>query len=151
MSYDPLGASIYHKATLCLNIVILFLFFLGLSQYCLLVFTAGLPDMNSGGNTGQSFNPAFVHMLAVPEVDMLDKVDQICVVARGDGVVDVINIESELSAMRSKTSTKPRRGSQSRSKESSPTADIETSDQNGRKRLCLDYSLGGHTAAVSCV
>lgn len=111
----------------------------------------GLPDMNSGGNTGQSFNPAFVHMLAVPEVDMLDKVDKICVVARGDGVVDVINIESELAAMRSKTSTKPRRGSQSRSKDSSPTADIETSDQNGRKRLCLDYSLGGHTAAVSCV
>lgn len=125
--------------------------FFGLSQYCLLVFTAGLPDMNSGGNTGQSFNPAFVHMLAVPEVDMLDKVDKICVVARGDGVVDVINIESELAAMRSKTSTKPRRGSQSKLKDSSRTADIETSDQNGRKRLCLDYSLGGHTAAVSCV
>ncbi|KAM3748401.1 hypothetical protein ACB098_05G106200 [Castanea mollissima] len=111
----------------------------------------GLPDMNSGGNTGQSFNPAFVHMLAVPEVDMLDKVDKICVVARGDGVVDVINIESELASIRSKTSTKPRRGSQSRLKDSCPTADIETSDQNGRKRLCLDYSLGGHTAAVSCV
>ena len=107
--------------------------------------------MNSGSNTGQSCNPAFVHMLAVPEVDMLDKVDKICVVARGDGVVDVINIESELAAMRSKSSTKPWKGSQSRSKDSSTTANIETSDQNGRKRLHLDYSLGGHTAAVSCV
>lgn len=115
------------------------------------MFTAGLPDMNSGSNTGQSCNPAFVHMLAVPEVDMLDKVDKICVVARGDGVVDVINIESELAAMRSKSSTKPWKGSQSRSKDSSTTANIETSDQNGRKRLHLDYSLGGHTAAVSCV
>lgn len=112
--------------------------------------TAGLNDVNSGSNTGQSFNPAFVHAIAVPDIDMLNKTDKICVVARGDGVVDVINIESELAVLKSKTSSKSRKGSH-RSKDSSPTSDMESPDQNGRKRVHLDYSLGGHTAAVSCV
>uniref|UniRef100_A0A5B7AZL6 Putative cellulose synthase A catalytic subunit 8 n=1 Tax=Davidia involucrata TaxID=16924 RepID=A0A5B7AZL6_DAVIN len=111
----------------------------------------GVPDVDSRGNAGQCFNPAFVHAIAVPEVDMLDKSDKICVVARGDGGVDVINIEAELAAIKSKSSSKPRKGTQSRSKGSVPSADTETQDQNGRKKLHLDYSLGGHTAAVSCV
>lgn len=111
----------------------------------------GLPDMNSSGNTGQCYNPAFIHALAVPEVDMLDKLGKICAVARGDGAVDVINIEWELDAMRSKSSTKPRKGFQSKLKDSAPSGDVENSDDNGKKRLHLDYSFGGHTAAVSCV
>lgn len=107
--------------------------------------------MNSSGNTGQCYNPAFIHALAVPEVDMLDKLGKICAVARGDGAVDVINIEWELDAMRSKSSTKPRKGFQSKLKDSAPSGDVENSDDNGKKRLHLDYSFGGHTAAVSCV
>ncbi|KAK9064293.1 hypothetical protein SSX86_015673 [Deinandra increscens subsp. villosa] len=107
------------------------------------------PDNNS--NAGQCFNPAFVHAIAVPEVDMLDKIDKICVVARGDGVVDVINIESEFKAAKSKGPSNSKKGGQSKSKGSVPSKDSEKEDQNQRTRLRLDYSSGGHTAAVSCV
>ncbi|KAK0580176.1 hypothetical protein LWI29_037524 [Acer saccharum] len=110
----------------------------------------GLPDMNNN-NEGQCYNPAFVHAIAVPDVDMLDKTDEICVVARGDGAIDVINIESELNTVRSKNSTKARKGSKSISKDNTRAAEMENHDQNGGKRLHLDYSLGGHTAAASCV
>ncbi|GAV57597.1 WD40 domain-containing protein/Cellulose_synt domain-containing protein [Cephalotus follicularis] len=111
----------------------------------------GLPDMNGSSNVVQCFNPAFVHSITVPDVDMLNKSDKICVVARGDGAVDVINIESEFASIKSKGSTKPQKGSQSVPKDSTPAADSQIQDQNGRKRLHLDYTLGGHTAAVSCV
>ncbi|KAI6705418.1 hypothetical protein NL676_008380 [Syzygium grande] len=67
----------------------------------------GSSEMKSGNSTGQCFNPAFVHSIAVPDVDMLDKLGKICVVAR------------------------------------------ENTDS--RERLHLDYTLGGHAAAVSCV
>ncbi|KAL0693355.1 hypothetical protein Bca4012_060535 [Brassica carinata] len=83
-------------------------------------------------SSGQCLNPAFVHSIAVPEMDMVDKLGKICAVARGDGIVDLINTESELS----------RKGT---SKGSS------SSSSNVGKRICLDYSVGGHTAAVSCV
>lgn len=96
-------------------------------------------------------NPAFVHALAVPDVDMLEKSEKICVVARGDGVVDVINIESELAAIRLKSSTKARKGSPSTSKDGVPAAGTGIPHQNGRNRLHLDRSVGGHIAAVSCV
>ncbi|XP_021907582.1 WD repeat-containing protein 53 [Carica papaya] len=76
----------------------------------------GLPEMNGCSTAGQCFNPAFVHALAVPDVDMSDKLGRICVVARGDGVVDVINIESELTDVKSKSSIKSRKGTQSVSK-----------------------------------
>ncbi|KAA3482056.1 WD repeat-containing protein 53 [Gossypium australe] len=113
------------------------------SYFC--PFTAGLPDMRSGSNAGQCLNPAFVHSVKVPDVDMLDKIGKICVVARGDGVIDVINTESELTATKPKCSTKSRKGTQSKG------SDGGVPDENGRKWLHLDYSLGGHTAAVSCV
>lgn len=111
----------------------------------------GLPDIKNGSNGAQCLNPAFVHAIAVPDVDMLDKSDKICVVARGDGIVDVINIESELAVIRSKTSAKARKGSSSTSKDGVPAAGTGTLDENARKRLHLDYSVGGHAAAVSCV
>lgn len=108
--------------------------------------------MENSSSAGQCLNPAFVHAIAVPEVDMLEKSGKICVVARGDGVVDVINIESELAAAQSKTSSKPQRGSKSKSKSKGSVSTVaETLNQNGRRRLHLDYSLGGHTASVSCV
>ncbi|MBA0569658.1 hypothetical protein Golob_003374 [Gossypium lobatum] len=101
--------------------------------------------MHSGSNAGQCLNPAFVHSVKVPDVDMLDKIGKICVVARGDGVIDVINTESELTATKPKSSTKSRKGTQSKGR------DGGVPDENGRKWLHLDYSLGGHTAAVSCM
>ncbi|KAF2309561.1 hypothetical protein GH714_003822 [Hevea brasiliensis] len=104
----------------------------------------GLPEMK-GSSMAQCFNPAFVHAIAVPDADMLDKSGNVCIVGRGDGAVDVINIESELAATRSKSTTKAHEGSQSTSKGSITTPGTEG------KRLHLDYTLGGHVAAVSCV
>ncbi|KAJ6416751.1 hypothetical protein OIU84_002595 [Salix udensis] len=75
----------------------------------------GLPDTKNSSSGAQCLNPAFVHAIAVPDVDMLDKSDKICVVARGDA------------------------------------AGTGILDENARKRLHLDYSVGGHAAAVSCV
>ncbi|VVB08085.1 unnamed protein product [Arabis nemorensis] len=85
---------------------------------------------DSQSNSGQCLNPAFVHSIAVPEIDMVDKLGKICAVARGDGIVDLINIESELS----------RKGTSKGSGSSNVT-----------KRVSLDYSVDGHKAAVSCV
>ncbi|KAL0352953.1 UNVERIFIED_CONTAM: WD repeat-containing protein 53 [Sesamum angustifolium] len=104
----------------------------------------------SGGDSGQCCNPAFVHALVVPDLDIVDKVGKVCVVARGDGVVNIINIESELAALKSKMSTKPKLGSKSNPKSHSSAADSESTDQNDRN-LRLDYSVGGHVAAVSSV
>ncbi|CAK7350390.1 unnamed protein product [Dovyalis caffra] len=110
----------------------------------------GLHDIKKGSSGAKFYNPAFVHAIAVPDVDMLEKSDKICVVARGDGVVDVINIESELAAIRSKICTKARKGSPSTSKGGIAAAGTEILDL-ARNRLHLDYSVGGHFAAVSCV
>ncbi|KAL0305602.1 UNVERIFIED_CONTAM: hypothetical protein Sradi_5977500 [Sesamum radiatum] len=117
-------------------------------------FSRGRPnkimDFGSGGDSGQCCNPAFVHALVVPDLDIVDKVGKVCVVARGDGVVNIINIESELAALKSKMSTKPKLGSKSNPRSRSSAADSQSADQNDRN-LCLDYSVGGHVAAVSSV
>ncbi|KAK7318830.1 hypothetical protein RJT34_03537 [Clitoria ternatea] len=104
----------------------------------------------SSGTTGQFVNPAFVHAIAVPEGEMVDKVDKICAVARGDGAINVINIETEMAAIRSKSSSNMQKGSHSKSKDGSSSSNTDA-NQNGKKRLHLDYTLGSHTAAVSCV
>lgn len=78
---------------------------------------------------------------------MLDKTGQICVVARGDGIVHVIDIESEKLKISSKTGKR----TQTRSKGVSAACDMDNQTQTGRKRLYLDYTVGGHSAAVSCV
>nr|XP_016511296.1 PREDICTED: WD repeat-containing protein 53 [Nicotiana tabacum] len=110
----------------------------------------GTLDTGNKGNMGQCLNPAFVHALAVPEADVVDKFEKICVVARGDGVVSVIKVESEPNAVKSKSSAKPKKGSKSAPKVGSSSADPENGNQNGGD-LHLDHALGGHTAAVSCV
>ncbi|KAG6419277.1 hypothetical protein SASPL_121493 [Salvia splendens] len=119
------------------------------SKLALWDFSKGRPnkimDFGSGGNAGQCYNPAFVHALVVPDLDFVDSVGKICVVARGDGVVNVINLEPEHAAQKSKNTSKPKMGTKSQLKEDSPTV-----DQNDRN-LHLDYSKGGHVAAVSCV
>ncbi|KAK9093009.1 hypothetical protein Syun_027920 [Stephania yunnanensis] len=101
----------------------------------------GLSEVDSQSNAGQCFNPAFVHALAVPEVDMLDNSGKVCSVARGDGIVDVINVELELAAVKSKGPVKPQKRLESAAVNklnagSAPHADIK------EKRIRLDYSLG---------
>ncbi|WOL09111.1 WD repeat-containing protein 53 [Canna indica] len=110
---------------------------------------AGLDSKDSNGNAGQCFNPAFVHSIAVPEVDMLCGSTKVCAVARGDGVVDVIDLEAELATPKPKSSSLTK-GSQLKSRKGSAyAANTHTADQ--RKRMQLDYKLGGHTASVSSV
>ncbi|GFP89622.1 WD repeat-containing protein 53 [Phtheirospermum japonicum] len=96
------------------------------------------------GDAGQCCNPAFVHALIVPDLDIVDKVGKICVAARGDGVVSIINIDSQT---KSKISTKPKADTKSKPKN---RAESQIPDQNDRN-LQLDYSVGGHGAAVSSV
>ncbi|XP_051126211.1 uncharacterized protein LOC127248082 isoform X2 [Andrographis paniculata] len=107
-------------------------------------FSKGRPnkimDLGNEDNPGQCCNPAFVHALAVPDVDIVDKVGKICIVARGDGVVNVTNIEAELASHKSKA--KSTQKGQPSSSESSG---------GSMRNLHLDYSRGGHIAAVSCV
>lgn len=117
------------------------------SLFCHFHPSTDIPANNPSSNTGQCFNPAFVHAIAVPEVNMLDKTGQICVVARGDGIVHVIDIESEKLKISSKTGKR----TQTRSKGVSAACDMDNQTQTGRKRLYLDYTVGGHSAAVSCV
>ncbi|XP_011629364.1 WD repeat-containing protein 53 isoform X1 [Amborella trichopoda] len=110
---------------------------------------AGMPDFqskhSSSSNTGQFCNPAFVHAIAVPEETTSEKLGKVCAVARGDGVIDVIDIESELSGSKEKTH-------KSRSKSNLiPRQTTETSNKSQGKGLQLDYASGGHTAGVSCV
>lgn len=107
--------------------------------------------MESCSNGGQCFNPAFIHSVVIPEVDMLDRSGKVCAVARGDGVVDVIDIESELATLKSKFPLKPQKGSKSKPGNNRPSTSSTALHQNNGKRLHLDVSLGGHTAAVSCV
>ncbi|XP_078164323.1 transducin/WD40 repeat-like superfamily protein [Carex rostrata] len=102
----------------------------------LLVIDYGVPE---NMNLGQCLNPAFVHSIAVPQTDkILGASYKICAVARGDGIVDVIDLESELRPL-----TKPR--------SKNGVGQSANCNESGEKRIHLDYSLGGHTAAVSCV
>ncbi|XP_020247388.1 LOW QUALITY PROTEIN: WD repeat-containing protein 53 [Asparagus officinalis] len=102
-------------------------------------------------NVGQCFNPAFVHSIAVPEIDVQAALSKVCAVARGDGVVDVIQLESE-PVSSSKTSVHHNNKSQLRSKDGKKKIkDDNEMDQSLGQRVQLDYALGGHTAAVSCV
>ncbi|GAB2298577.1 hypothetical protein Dimus_032644 [Dionaea muscipula] len=101
----------------------------------------------SGEGSTQYCNPAFVHALAVPVIDTWDNVKKICAVARGDGVISVIDLESEIASSKSKNCSKPRKGSKMRLQASVTTA----AELAAGKRLHLDYSLGGHTAAASSV
>ncbi|CAN4082215.1 unnamed protein product [Withania somnifera] len=110
----------------------------------------GTLDTGNKGNTGQCLNPAFVHALAVPKVDVVNKFVKICAVARGDGVVSVINVESEFNTVKSKSAAKPKKVSKSPPKFGNSSADPEIENQSGGD-LHLDHSMGGHTAAVSCV
>ncbi|KAF3777015.1 hypothetical protein EJ110_NYTH46412 [Nymphaea thermarum] len=101
-------------------------------------------------SASQSINPPFVHAIAVAQEDMEAMSQNLCAAARGDGVIDVINIESALSGIKGRNSSQARKHVHVKhNKVSQDTS--ETSSSVQLKRLQLDHSLGGHTAAASCV
>ncbi|XP_066305681.1 uncharacterized protein [Miscanthus floridulus] len=111
----------------------------------------GSPELQNGsssGSAGQCFNPAFVHSVEVSEEGILGGLYKVCAVARGDGAVDVVDLEYELAPAKSKGA--PRAAI---SKMSSKGAELGdgSCNQSQAKRIHLDYTMGGHTAAVSCV
>ncbi|CAL4978476.1 unnamed protein product [Urochloa decumbens] len=110
----------------------------------------GSPELQNGsssGSAGQCFNPAFVHSIAVPEEGILGGLYKVCAVARGDGAVDVVDLEYELAPAKSKG---PRAATSTMSSKRTELGD-GSSNQSQVKRIHLDYTMGGHTAAVSCV
>uniref|UniRef100_A0A1D1XJ43 WD repeat-containing protein 53 n=1 Tax=Anthurium amnicola TaxID=1678845 RepID=A0A1D1XJ43_9ARAE len=106
----------------------------------------GLPSFGTNESiSGQCFNPPFVHSIAISEADAVTGLDKVCAVARGDGMVEVIDIESELIHKKSLSSSQHQRGL-ARTNEKGCI-----NGQRRQRRLQLDYGFGGHTAAVSCV
>ncbi|PVH39486.1 hypothetical protein PAHAL_5G514800 [Panicum hallii] len=111
----------------------------------------GSPELQNGsssGSAGQCFNPAFVHSLAVSEEGILGGFYKVCAVARGDGAVDVVDLEYELAPAKSKGP--PRTATSTMSSKRTEPGD-GSSNQSQVKRIHLDFTMGGHTAAVSCV
>ncbi|KAG9448210.1 hypothetical protein H6P81_014338 [Aristolochia fimbriata] len=108
----------------------------------------GMPDTDRSkcnSDTSQCFNPPFVHAITVPDIDMLERSGKVCAVARGDGIVDVIDLDTEHALAKSKSSShckNTKRGSKSKNRQNLP---------NQGKRLQFDSAVGGHTAAVSSV
>lgn len=106
----------------------------------------GLPDVEKceSSSSGNHFvNPPFIHAIAIPEEDMMVNTGKICAVARGDSIVDIIDLEIELGAAKLKSA----RGSK---KSQSAGKDSSVKVSQGRI-LQLDNDLGGHIASVSCV
>jgi hypothetical protein len=73
---------------------------------------------------------------------------RVCAVARGDGAVDVVDLEYELAPAKSKGP--PRAATSTMSSKGTEVGDGR-SNKSQVKRTHLDYTMGGHTAAVSCV
>ncbi|XP_039808986.1 WD repeat-containing protein 53-like isoform X2 [Panicum virgatum] len=84
----------------------------------------------------------------VSEEGILGGLYKVCAVARGDGAVDVVDLEYELAPAKSKGP--PRTATSTMSSKRTEPGD-ESSNQGQVKRIHLDFTLGGHTAAVSCV
>jgi hypothetical protein len=103
--------------------------------------------MQNGSSGGQCFNPPFVHSIAVSEEGILGGSYKVCAVARGDGAVDVVDLEYELAPAKSKGL--PRMADLSLSSKRTDIGDGCGSQSQG-KRIHLDYTVG-HTSSVSCV
>ncbi|CAO2181312.1 unnamed protein product [Urochloa humidicola] len=111
----------------------------------------GSPELQNGSSSssaGQCFNPAFVHSIAVSEEGILGGLYKVCAVARGDGAVDVVDLEYELVPAKSKGH--PRAAISTMSSKRTDLGD-GSSNQSQVRRIHLDYTMDGHTAAVSCV
>ncbi|XP_049935532.1 uncharacterized protein LOC116260955 isoform X2 [Nymphaea colorata] len=106
---------------------------------------------NTSHSASQSINPPFVHAISVAQEDMEAMSQNLCAAARGDGVIDVINIESALSGIKGRNSSQARKHMLVKHNKKVSQDTSETSSSVQLKRLQLDHSLGGHTAAASCV
>uniref|UniRef100_A0A0E0FI97 Uncharacterized protein n=1 Tax=Oryza nivara TaxID=4536 RepID=A0A0E0FI97_ORYNI len=84
---------------------------------------------------------------AVSEEGILGGSYKVCAVARGDGAVDVVDLEYELAPAKSKGL--PRMADLSLSSKGTDIGDGCGSQSQG-KRIHLDYTVG-HTSSVSCV
>ncbi|KAJ7550648.1 hypothetical protein O6H91_07G111000 [Diphasiastrum complanatum] len=112
------------------------------------------------GNSAHDFagvcNPPFVHALAVSERDVSGETGQVLAVARGDGVVEVYNVEFDRS--KSSVNKGPNRSinSSHRKQKEDERSHSDALDCKGTHgtlgRICQLGSVnGGHTAAVSHV
>ncbi|PWZ32587.1 WD repeat-containing protein 53 [Zea mays] len=84
----------------------------------------------------------------VSEEDILGGLYKVCAVARGDGAVDVVDLEYELAPAKSKG---PPRAAILTTRSKGAELGDGSCNQSRAKRIHLDYTMGGHTAAVSCV
>ncbi|KAH9309752.1 hypothetical protein KI387_037663, partial [Taxus chinensis] len=111
-------------------------------------------NANSDMSATQICNPPFVHALAVPE-GILDRGNnQIIAVARGDGAIEIIDLEFETRVGISKNKQAPhaRKGFQSKlAKNVNSKENIATEEKENQTRIHLHVGMGGHTAAASCV
>lgn len=106
----------------------------------------------SNEETPKICNPPFIHALAVPEGQLLGDVGRTMVAARGDGAVDVFDLQfkgdemSDCRGKKKKSGEKLGRGtSESFKEEGSFVYDLPG-------RLChLSSDMQGHTSAVSTV
>ncbi|XP_078431698.1 transducin/WD40 repeat-like superfamily protein, partial [Wolffia australiana] len=109
-------------------------------------FSKGRPqnilDFGGSSDSSQCFNPPFVHSIAISEAHAGIGLEKVCAVARGDGTVDIIDIELDLVPSKSKSGSLSHRAKEKGSS-SSGLSQSRTSK--------LDYTSGGHTAAVGSV
>ncbi|KAL6538115.1 hypothetical protein OROGR_012103 [Orobanche gracilis] len=113
-------------------------------------FIASVLSVNGDGGA-QSCNTDFVHAIVVLDPDMVERVGKICVAARSDGVVSIIDIKSEVASFKSKSLAKSKQGSKSTTPKNTIHDAGSQSEDSSHKNLLLDYTVGGHSAAVSSV
>eukprot|EP01018_Ginkgo_biloba_P000418 Gb_16603 [translate_table: standard] len=109
-------------------------------------------DSDWSGN--QTCNPPFVHNLAVPEENLAGENFQVVSAARGDGVIDIIDIGFDIDRTDAKhrQASNTRKGFPSKSTKNGNTKEsIATGEKTQGMRIQLHAGLGGHTAAASCV
>ncbi|KAL6538059.1 hypothetical protein OROGR_012047 [Orobanche gracilis] len=102
-------------------------------------FNHNLFPVGDGG--AQSCNTDFVHAIVVLDPDMVERVGKICVAARSDGVA----------SFKSKSLAKSKQGSKSTTPKNTIHDAGSESEDSSHKNLLLDYTVGGHSAAVSSV
>eukprot|EP00252_Welwitschia_mirabilis_P027534 TRINITY_DN9468_c0_g1_i1.p1 TRINITY_DN9468_c0_g1~~TRINITY_DN9468_c0_g1_i1.p1 ORF type:complete len:397 (+),score=69.48 TRINITY_DN9468_c0_g1_i1:61-1191(+) len=111
-------------------------------------------DAENPSSSNKLWNPPFVHAIALSENVPQGKNTQCTAVARGDGTVELLDLESEVHTAQMKTKQPVPGTGRSKSKlGKSKHANYKAGygkDMNG-SRTYLHSGLGGHTAPVSCV
>ncbi|GLJ38336.1 hypothetical protein SUGI_0780810 [Cryptomeria japonica] len=111
-------------------------------------------NADSDTSTNQICNPPFVHALAVPEGFLQRGDNQVVAVARGDGAIEIIDLEYEthMGVSKNKKSQHASKGSQGKLAKNVNAKESNTTEETEKQmRIKLHVGLGGHTAAASCV